>query len=226
MISELKNIKYLAFDIDGTIFSSEEIILDVYRESIDIFKNKTGSKIELPSKENLMAQIGKPVKTIFLNLLPDLSENDRDEISDSVLQILCGRVSRGDGHIYDEVQNTIIKLYNLGYRLLTASNGRLPYINSILTVSKIDKYFFDKVILNYSNIKVKGDILKFYISKYSINNDEILMIGDRYSDYEAAKDSDVPFLFCEYGHAVEGEIPNYTAKISSFKELLSILQIN
>ena len=105
----LEEIRYLAFDIDGTLFSSEEIILTVYKESILLYKERTGSKLELPSKEKIMAQIGKPVKTIFLNLVPELSEKDRDSISDDVLRILCEKVRNGEGHIYDNVRDTLLK---------------------------------------------------------------------------------------------------------------------
>lgn len=219
----LEEIRYLAFDIDGTLFSSEDIILNVYKESILLYKERTGSKLELPSKEKIMAQIGKPVKTIFLNLVPELSEKDRDSISDDVLRILCEKVSNGEGHIYENVKDTLLKLRQSSFILVTASNGRSQYIDSILCVAGVNDLFSDKVTLNYENLKVKGDILLYYINKYKINPNQILMIGDRFSDYEAAQKAKTPFLFCEYGHAEPGEIPSYTEKVSSVSEFLDVL---
>lgn len=219
----LEEVRYLAFDIDGTLFSSEEIILDVYKESILLYKQKTGSNLELPSKEKIMAQIGKPVKTIFLNLVPQLSEKDRDSISDDVLRILCEKVMMGEGHIYEKVKETLLQLYQNSYILVTASNGRAKYIDSILNVVGIDQLFSDKVTLDYESLKVKGDILLYYMEKYKIQPIQILMIGDRFSDFEAAQKAKTPFLFCEYGHAEPGEIPSYTAKCSQISDLIEIL---
>ncbi len=219
----MEEIRYLAFDIDGTLFSSEDIILNVYKESILLYKERTGSKLEIPSKEKIMTQIGKPVKTIFLNLVPELSEEDRDSISDDVLRILCEKVRNGEGHIYDNVRETLSKLHQNSFILLTASNGRSQYIDSILGVAGVDNLFTDKVTLNNENLKVKGDILLYYINKYKINPNQILMIGDRFSDFEAAHKAKTPFLFCEYGHADPGEIPSYTEKVSKVSDFLEVL---
>jgi phosphoglycolate phosphatase len=219
----LEEVRYLAFDIDGTLFSSEEIILDVYKESILLYKQKTGSNLELPSKEKIMAQIGKPVKTIFLNLVPQLPEKDRDSISDDVLRILCEKVLRGEGHIYENVKKTLIQLHQNSFVLVTASNGRAMYIDSILKVVGVDHLFSHKITLDYATLKVKGDIILYYMEKYKILPNQILMIGDRFSDFEAAQKANTPFLFCEYGHAEPGEIPFYTAKCSKISELLDIL---
>jgi phosphoglycolate phosphatase len=219
----LEKIKYLAFDIDGTLFSSEDIILNVYKESILLYKNRTGSNIEIPSQEKIMAQIGKPVKTIFLNLVPELEEKDRDLISDDVLRILCEKVRNKEGHIYDGVRDTLEKLQQKSYILLTASNGRTPYIDSILDVAGVNTLFTDKVTLDYNKLKVKGDILLHYIEKYNIKPDQILMIGDRFSDFEAAEIAKTPFLFCEYGHATLDEIPHFTVKASKVSDLLTLL---
>ncbi len=219
----LEEVRYLAFDIDGTLFSSEDIILDVYKESILLYKKKTGTNLELPSKEKIMAQIGKPVKTIFLNLVPQLSEKDRDSISDDVLRILCEKVLSGEGHIYEDVKETLIHLHQNSFILVTASNGRAKYIDSILKVVGVDHLFSHKVTLDYQSLMVKGDILLYYIENYKIQSNQILMIGDRFSDFEAAQKAMTPFLFCEYGHAELGEIPSYTAKCSKISELIEIL---
>lgn len=80
------SLKALAFDVDGTLFSSEGMILEVYRDSIQNFSKTFEIQVDLPSRDQLMMEIGKPVKTIFRNLLPQLNEEQRDSISDSVLR--------------------------------------------------------------------------------------------------------------------------------------------
>ena len=51
----------------------------------------------------------------------------------------------------------------------------------------------------------------------------ILMIGDRFSDYEAAHTTGSPFVFCEYGHAVKDEISDFSIKITNLSDLLNYL---
>jgi phosphoglycolate phosphatase len=215
--------KLLAFDVDGTLFSSEGIILQTYIEAIENYKTKFNSDIKIPSKEKIIEQVGLPVKKIFQNLLPEISEQHRDLISDDVLVFLTKSISEKKGHIYDSVIETIKILKEKGYLLGAASNGRFKYIDTILKTYTIDSYFEKLVVINYEDIKEKGDILKKYSIQYNLLADEILMIGDRDSDYKAAKDINCDFVFCEYGHASPNEIQEYTYKINSFKDLLNFL---
>ena len=215
--------KFLAFDIDGTLFSSEGIILQTYIEAIENFKTKFNSDIKIPNKEKIIEQVGLPVKKIFQNLLPEISEEHRDLISDDVLVLLTKSISEKKGHIYNSVIETIKILKEKGYLLGVASNGRFKYIDTILKTYLIDSYFENLIIINYNDIKEKGDILKKYSFQYNLLPQEILMIGDRDSDYKAAKDLSCDFVFCEYGHANKDEILEYTYKINSLKELLNFL---
>lgn len=224
MIARLdKNkIRLLAFDIDGTLFSSEDIILDTYRLAFAEYKTESGKNIPLPSQAALMAQIGKPVKTIFQNLVPDLPESEREILSEKILNILCRRILAGEGHPYPDVESTIRSLKEKKYLITAASNGRYPYIDSILTRLNVKDYFDEIIALDYKERKVKADLLLYYKTKYNLQSDEILMIGDRFSDYEAAAREETPFLFCSFGHADPGEILEFSKEISKLREMLEI----
>ncbi len=218
-----KKIKMVAFDIDGTVFSSEEIISEVYKESILNFSKTFGKQIQMPPHEEIMLQIGKPVKTIFKNLLPNLPENERDIISDSVLKFLCARIENGEGHIYPNAAKTVRELKKQNYVITAASNGRKAYVETILKKIGILNFFDDIAILNYEDIKTKGDILIHYKKKYDLAGDQILMVGDRASDRDAALNAGTPFAFCSFGHAVEGEIPDYSAELKTLYDIVSLL---
>lgn len=111
--------EYFALDIDGTVFSSEEIIYPVYKESIELWSKASGHALDTPGRERIMLEIGKPVKTIFQNLFPQLSENDRDTLSDSVLKLLCDKISAGAGEYYPDVKKTIT-VYSFAMRRCTS----------------------------------------------------------------------------------------------------------
>ncbi|EMF82303.1 haloacid dehalogenase-like hydrolase [Leptospira weilii serovar Topaz str. LT2116] len=217
------SIQALAFDVDGTLFSSEGMILEVYRDSIQNFSKTFEIQIDLPSRDQLMMEIGKPVKTIFRNLLPQLNEKQRDIISDSVLRFLCERIKNGEGEFYPSVKETIESLTRKGFRILAASNGRKPYIETILGVAGVLSYFDPILVLDNERIKTKGEILKEYIKQNDFKPDEILMIGDRLSDHEAARQNGCPFAFCSYGHAPPGEIPDFELELKNLSDLNLIL---
>lgn len=219
-ILDHKKIKALAFDVDGTLFSSEAIILNTYIESIQRFITSSGKNVAIPTKEKILEQVGLPVKQIFKNLLPELLESERDSISDNVLILLCEKISQKKGLLYDGVQETVKELYNKGYILCVASNGRAAYINSILETYNLKQYFRDLIVIDYTNICSKGDILKAYLKNLGLIGDQLLMIGDRMSDLEAALDANSPFAFCDYGHAEVGEINSFSIELKNISELL------
>ncbi|MBM9577862.1 HAD family hydrolase [Leptospira sp. 201903070] len=217
------SLQALAFDVDGTLFSSEEIILQVYKDSIEHFSQSSGIPLELPSRERIMDEIGKPVKTIFLNLLPQLEEEQRDTISDSVLRFLCQRIRNGEGEFYPQVKETIEALSRKGFRILAASNGRRPYVETILDVAGVLPLFDPILVIDNERIKTKGGILKEYVKLYGLEPEKILMIGDRLSDYEAARQNGCPFAFCTYGHANPGEIPDFEMELKNLSDLTKLL---
>lgn len=214
------SIRYIAFDMDGTLFSSEEIILDTYIGSVKNFIDKYKiENLELPKKEDIINLVGQPVKTIFKSLLPNLEETQRDEISDSVLTLLIKSIEAEKGILYEGVFGTIEYLKSKNKKLLIASNGRLAYIQSILKTYKLLPYFEEIITINYESIKTKGEILAFYQEKYQTQANEILMIGDRDSDYQAAETIQCPFAYCSFGHANKDEVPNFEIELKTIMDL-------
>lgn len=216
-------IRLLAFDIDGTIFSSEDIILDTYREAIREYSNLRGLNIPVPSQEDIMQEIGKPVPVIFQNLLPMMPEKEREKISDHVLSLLVEKIQKGKGHYYSGIENVIRDLHSKGFKLVVCSNGRSAYIEAILKQLNILSLFLPILVLDGKDRKEKGDILLGYIKTTGIPPESILMIGDRFSDWEASQKAETLFAFCHYGHAASDEIPGFDYLLENPSDLQKIL---
>lgn len=210
--------KYFALDIDGTIFSSEHIIYPVYRESIERYCRERSVNLETPGQERIMLEIGKPVKKIFQNLFPQLTEDDRDFLSDQVLKLLCEKIAQGEGEYYPAVTETIEKIVRSGGKILVASNGRRPYIEAILRYCNVLQHVINPTYIDGAKIFTKSDIMRHYVS-LGMPAREIVMVGDRLSDLEAAQAISCDFAWCAYGHAVPGEITQYAVRLESFAEL-------
>lgn len=210
--------QYFALDIDGTIFSSEQIIYPVYREAIELFCRERNTTLEAPGQERIMLEIGKPVKKIFENLFPQLAEKDRDVLSDTVLRLLCEKIAAGGGKYYPAVTETIEKIIQRGGKILVASNGRRPYIEAILAYCKILQYVQAPTYIDGQSIRNKSDILRHYVS-LGIGPRSVVMVGDRLSDLEAAQAVGCDFAWCAYGHALPGEVTTYTIRLDQFADL-------
>ena len=210
--------KYFALDIDGTIFSSEDIIYPTYREAIERYCGERGATLATPDRERIMLEIGKPVKKIFENLFPQLSEHDRDYLSDSVLKILCERIARGDGEYYPQVKETVEVIVAKGGKILVASNGRRAYIDAILDYCGILGHVIHPTYIDGVKIRTKNEIMLAYRA-LGLPAKEILMVGDRLSDFDAARAIGCDFAWCAYGHAPVGEITEFEIRLEKFTEL-------
>ena len=127
------------------------------------------------------------------------------------------------GIIYESVKETIIKVKENGYTLLLTSNGRFAYIDAVLKQYKLIEYFENIVAIDDVNYLQKSDILNEYINKYSIDSKNLVMIGDRYNDEEAAKKVNCDFIWCKYGHGSDNDIKNPKYIIDKMNELLNII---
>jgi phosphoglycolate phosphatase len=214
----MKKYQYFALDIDGTVFSSEEIIYPVYKESIEAWAASRHVQLATPEKDRIMLEIGKPVKKIFQNLFPQLSEDDRDLLSDSVLRLLCEKIAAGAGEYYPEVKKTIETIVSRGGKILVASNGRRPYIEAILNYAGVLQHVLHPTYIDGVKIFTKSDIMRHYMT-LGITKEQIVMVGDRLSDLEAAQAIDCDFAWCAYGHAPAGEITTWALKLETFADL-------
>lgn len=212
---------YLAFDMDGTIYDCSEIVAPAFRRGIEIFKEKMGKNIEVPAKKELIEQLGVPTDQIFINLFPGLSQKEYQLLNDLCQKTLVEDVKEKKGYIYPHVVEVVDQLHDKGYKMVIASNGKLPYLKAILETYGLDKKFDEEIIVLNDTIISKNDIVKSYKSKIT-NKDSLIMIGDRTSDREAAFTNSVPFVGCAFGHASD-EIENAKWLIHSIKELPAVV---
>lgn len=214
---------YIAFDIDGTIFSSEDILLEAYKRGIEEFNILKGYKLSPPTNEMLFSLVGRPYREIFKTLYPQLKEEDLEDFGFYIRKYLNSLVREGKGLWYDGICETIKELKNRGNLILVASNGNETYIKSVLETKDILDFFEPIITLDFNRINTKGDILLEYINKYDIDPKRLIMVGDRKSDIDAAKTAGCWFVGTLYGHGEIEEISQADFLINSPRELLDII---
>ncbi len=219
----LRNIKAILLDIDGTVFSSEEIIGRTYQKEFSHFIEEHGLSIPIPDLPFIMEQIGKPIVEIFRNLAPGIDSSMQLVLSENILHSLVASIDAGEGHYYEKVSEVTSELHRRGYQLFGASNGRYPYIDAILRYMKVRDLFTDVPVVNNENIHNKTELVSWILSAYGLKPEEALMVGDRYSDRDAGVHNGCPFAACRYGHGNEAEWEGATLYLDSYSDLLKHL---
>jgi len=220
-VSGLRDCKAILFDVDGTIFSSEEIIHEIYIEEFEKTRALLGRPAHIPTRPEIIEQIGKPVPVIFANLAPDLSRPEQDELSGRILEGLVTGIAAGRGHHYPGVTETVRELKKRGYDLFTASNGRAPYVRSILQAGGIFPKFKSIPTVG-GTIQNKSELVASILKENLLMPAQAALIGDRASDRDAAIENQVPFVAACFGHGTEEEWGGSVARIDSIHELLDL----
>jgi phosphoglycolate phosphatase len=217
-------IKLLAFDVDGTLFTSEAILHRAYSEAIADYNSISGSSFRVPDTNEILSQIGNPGKTIFRALFPGMESSSYGKLSSLVRSRLIDDINSGKGTLYDNVIETLRYFHESGYSLRFASNGGKNYIEAIAEYYDIGKYFGPIVSLDGESIKDKGDILNTYKSVTGIRSWEMVMIGDRRSDLLAARKAGCPFIGFTGGHGSYEEINDVDAILfDNYPSLVKII---
>ena len=221
-VKNFSNIKAILFDVDGTLFSSEGIIEQIYRNEFRKFNARYGKPAVIPGHDDIMAQIGKPVVKIFEALAPDLTVEERETLGEIILNELVTSILEGAGEHYEGVTKTIENL-SKKYRIFAASNGRLPYVEAILKANEIYTFFEAIPHVDNLNIKNKNELVSSILKNYNLKSDDAVLIGDRTSDRDAALDNKCYFIACRYGHGGEEEWKGAHAFIDSITDLEKLL---
>ena len=218
----------ILFDVDGTLFSSEDIIAGAYQDAFGVFADRFPERAALapvPDLPAILDEIGKPVVEIFRNLAPKIEEDERVMISKMVLETLLERIGRGEGEHYAGVTETLGELHRRGYAFFAASNGRRAYVEAILKKNGTRDLFTEVPAIDGVEIKNKNDLVKSVIVRHGLSGETAVLIGDRTSDRDAARAGGLPFIACRFGHATDPdeEHAGAVAFLDRIGDLLDVL---
>ncbi len=212
----------LAFDIDGTIFDCGNIVGDAFSEGARTFAARYGIALPDYSSEEIMRVVGLPTDEIFSMLYPSLNTHHRHILLKESQKALATMVRNGGGRLIEGVCETLDSLSKKGYRICAASNGTKEYIEAILKTHDLFKYFEPLVVIDEKH-ENKSAIVRQYIQQ-SPFGDRFIMIGDRQSDIDAARDNAIPFIGCAFGHMGSSEIERERWIARKFEDIPALVQ--
>jgi len=213
----MRNYKVILFDLDGTITDTKEGIINSFKSALSKFN------IEEKNTEKLLKFIGPPLKNSFKSY--NLDEKNVKLAIDYYREYYSDR-GIYENKIYDEILNLLEYLKSKGKIMILATSKLIDFAEQILENLKIHKYFYDIVGSNFEGTMVeKSDIISHIINKYSLNKDEIIMIGDREFDIIGANNNNIDSVAVLYGFGDIDELKkhNPTYMVGNVNELKSIL---
>lgn len=208
--------KNLIFDLDGTLWDSRESIVENW--------NQVLLKLKLISrpivKEDMDKYMGLLIPDVLKDMFPGISEDLIHQIMDEINENENRSILMHGGILYEDVEESLRKLA-ANHNLFIVSNCQDGYIESFL------KYFgFENLITDFESYgqtgKPKADNIKSVIERNYLNSNETVYIGDTMTDYKAASENDLDFIFCNYGFG-KSDTNDKLLSINKFNELFNCI---
>lgn len=217
-----KNI-YLAFDIDGTIFDAGEILLTAIEQGSDKLKNlRPELNISTPTMQQITSTLGYPLPEIFRMLYPELDAEGRRLYAEIWTENLVSLILARKGILIDGAERIIPQLHAEGFTMLVASNGARAYVEAVLAAYDLKQYFAEPFLYAEDGYGTKSGIVKEYMQV--LEPGQFIMIGDRVTDLDAARDNSIPFIGCAFGHAGIEEIGGERYIVHSLEEVPAMIE--
>ena len=210
----------IAFDLDGVLYSSEPFLGEAYSEAIaNVNARRPNSFPRVPTTREILDHVGWPVTVILERLFPDIDATAVALLYAETLEVICAHVARGEGILSPGVAATLAGLRRSGLLLAVASNGRQRYIETVLLTYGIARHFLDLITIEGDAVENKAGVLRAYLQRYRLGPEQLVMVGDRSSDVEAAAAVGCHFIGCDYGHGYCNEIDGAGPIVSAFDQL-------
>ncbi len=210
-------IKYILFDLDGTLTDPKEGITKCVQYALKSF----GVEREC---DELVEFIGPPLKEHFMEYA-SLSEEDGVKAVEKYRE-RYRPIGVFENKIYDGISDMMKKLKKQGKILAVATSKPTVYSQMICDKYDISPYidFLSGSELDGRNTN-KADVIKIAMEYLGASVDNTVMVGDRIHDFWGAQKTGIPFVGVSYGYAQESEFDDVNSPIASDpKELLRILE--
>ncbi|UOR12846.1 HAD hydrolase-like protein [Halobacillus amylolyticus] len=208
--------KALIFDMDGTLFQTEKILELSLDDTFNYLRSIGEWETETPI-EKYREIMGVPLPQVWEALLPKHSLEVRELTDSYFLERLVENISSGKGDLYPNVVRVFTYFTEKNYSIYIASNGLTEYLKAIVNYYSLDEWITETFSIQQIDSLNKSDLVREIINKYNIDN--AVVVGDRLSDINAAKDNELISIGCKFDFAKEDELTQADIVINDLAEL-------
>lgn len=220
VVPMLQSADLYCFDNDGTLFRSDEVANPAIQAEFVTFTREAGLDLPPPSDARILELTGSPGPVFYRALLPpalaDRSEEFRTRCVEREVEEVLAR-----GRFYDGGRQLLEGLRQAGKKTALVSNGGHRYIGACARRLDYDHlldgiYHFGKYELTKKSAMIERACRDLAASR-------AVMIGDRASDRDAARELGIPFVGCRFGYASPGELEGAVLTVTDLGELFPAL---
>lgn len=212
----------MIFDLDGTLFQTETIVLEAFRLTYAQLAEENLYHGKVPADQDILGCLGMLLEHIWERLMPGTTVEVRNRADELMMHYENELLEQGKGKLYPAVVETLHALKAQGIRLFVGSNGQEDYVSDVTRHMGIDSLFDGLYSAGKYQTATKVDLVHLLLTNHQIQS--AWMVGDRSSDVEAGKKNDITAIGCDYaGFRKSGELKGADAIITSFEELLTLI---
>jgi phosphoglycolate phosphatase-like HAD superfamily hydrolase len=211
----------LIFDLDGTLFQTETLLIPAYYRLFDQLRHEALFEGDTPDVSLILGSLGMLLEDVWKRVIPGASLQTRERANVLLLQYQLEGLKAGVGELYPDVASTLSQLHLRGIRLFVASNGLEAYVKGVIADKGLDELFEGLYSAGEFETRSKVDLVNLLMDEYDIQS--AWMVGDRSSDVEAGKGNHLYVVGCNYadfGHPEE--LKEADVVINKFTELLTL----
>ena len=213
-LSELKNIDAVLFDLDGTLWDSSAGVAAAWSRALA----RTAPGLRQPITDTeFRSCMGLQIPDIGAKVFPMLQGAERDRLVKACLAEEEDWLRENGGVVYPRVEETLSALgkrYDLGL----VSNCQCGYIENFFRLTGLGRYFHDYESFGATGLH-KHENIRLLMSRNGYET--ACYVGDMYLDRRAAREAEVPFVYCSYGF---GDLEDCDYQVDSFDQLLALLE--
>lgn len=218
---QLQKPQAVVFDMDGTLFKTETLILPAYHGVFDRLRAEGLYQGETPPEQLMLGSLGMLLEDIWKNVMPDADPAAHHRANELLLELELSGLKTEATELYPDVAETLAGLKERGVQLYVASNGLEHYVKGVAEAHGIATLFDGLFSAGEHQTCSKADLLRLLMKQHDLST--VWMVGDRSSDVEAGKQNGQTVIGCRYaGFGDDHELEGSDVIIREFKQLLPL----
>ena len=210
--------KHILFDLDGTLTDPMMGITKSVRYALNYYG------IEVNDINDLLPFIGPPLRDSF----KEYYGFDEAKANEAVEKYREYYKTDGifDNKVYQGMVECLQTLKDNGKKLYVATSKPEFFAKQIIEHFSLSKYFEYVGGSEFNSREKKAEVIEYVLKTNQIDNDDVIMVGDRKHDIIGAHENKIPCVGVLYGYGTEDELKQYQADylVSTVEELTELLK--
>ena len=209
----------LIFDYDGTIHDTLRIYEPAVEQAFQWLRRQ-GYAVPEASGKKITSWLGMNTRDMWNSFLPDLPGEIKGQAASLVGEAMKQAVQEGRAAWYPGMPEILGQLKEKGYSMAILSNCQASYAEIHWDAFRMERWFDFFFDCESFQSAPKSEIILHVTDRFP---PPYVVIGDRYSDLEAAKSSGSPFIGCVYGFGSPEELRGAQRLAQTPEDLLNYL---